>query len=273
MLAIGTAMALLTGTFGVTGTAHAEGTYVNRINNHADDCSGGNHWANTSFDRSTKIVKVTDNPGPKDDYKVTIKDEGTFTTIWNAPSLFDDNVHELRTLTGSFTGGATYDIKGELKAYNPTGDVFDDTNTQGKNCAGAWPKVFFKTGYTGGINNDWGWTYKSLDETMVNAAAGNSGNITAKLTSKLTATNWCRISKTNKANRWVVKNVQGDRSRTFSYWVKYGNTYSAHFSATVAPGGQVVITTPFGGRLTVSYYDGYTVNKRVYVYSNHLILC
>jgi hypothetical protein len=262
--------------FGIIAALPAQAAIVrtNVIKNHADDCGGGNHWANTTFTRKTTIVKTVDEVGPKDTYKVTISDDGIFNGIYNAPSLFDTNRPLLRSISGSMTGGATYTVKGSLKtSYDNDGDVYDDNNTQNTNCAGSWPSKFFKTGYTGGINNDWGWTYKTLDETMVNAAAGNSGNITGKLTSKLTAANKCRMSKSDKRNVWTVSNVQGDRSRTFSYWIKYNNAYSAHWSATVAPGQTIQVITPYGGRLTVSYWDGYNVNKRLYVYSKASILC
>lgn len=278
MLRIKWLAAIIAATFGfgviAALPAHAEIVRTNVIKNHADDCGGGNHWANTTFTRKTTIVKTVDEAGPQDTYKITISDDGIFAGIYNAPSLFDTKTLLLRSITGTMTGGATYTVTGALKtSYDNDGDVYDDGNAQNTNCAGSWPSKFFKTGYTGGINEDWSWTYKTLDETMVNAAAGNTGNITGKLTSKLTAANKCRASKTDKRNVWTVSNVQGDRSRTFSYWIKYNNVYSPRWSATVAPGQTLQVITPYGGRLTVSYWDGYNVNKRVYAYSNHTILC
>ena len=270
LITIGSAAAMVAGLLGVSAPASAATTMTNVIKNHADDCGGGNHWANSTFTRTTTVKRVTDNAGPNDDYLVTIKDDGTFTGIAGGPSLFDANVHLLRAIPGTIKGGATFTITGALKTYSIDGDEFDDGNAQLTNCASSWPTRLFKAGYTGGINNDWGWTYQTSDETMVNAAAGSSGNIIGKIASVLTAKTDCRLSKKVKNNRWVISNVKGPRSRSFSFWLRFTDgTYSKTGYGSVAAGGTTRVITPAGGRLTVRYFDGYGVEKRVYAYSNY----
>lgn len=270
LITICSTAAIAAGLLSATAPASAATTMTNVIKNHADDCGGGNHWANSTFTRTTTIVKTTDNAGPNDVYKVTIKDDGTFTGIAGGPSLFDANAHLLRAIPGTIKGGATFSITGALKAYNIDGDEYDDGNAQLVNCASSWPTKLFKSGYTGGINNDWSWTYQTSDETMVNAAAGNSGNIIGKIGSVLTAKTDCRLSVKDKRNRWVVSNVKGPRSRNFSFWLRYADgTYSKTGYGSVAAGGTVKVMTPAGGRLTVKWYDGYGAEKRTYAYSNY----
>ncbi len=269
LLSICSTAAIAAGLLSATAPASAATTVTNLIKNHADDCGGGNHWANSTFTRKTTVNKVTDNPGPKDDYKVTITDDGTFTGIAGGPSLFDANAHLLRAIPGTIKGGATFLIKGELKTYNIDGDVYDDGNAQLTNCASSWPTQLFKKGYAGGID-DWGWTYKTSDETMVNAKAGNSGNIIGKIGSVLTAKTDCRLSVKDKRNRWVISNVKGPRSRNFSFWLRFSDgTYSKTGYGSVAAGGTVKVLTPAGGRLTVKWYDGYGTEKRTYAFSNY----
>jgi hypothetical protein len=269
LLSICSTAAMAAGLLSATAPASAATTMTNVIKNHADDCGGGNHWANDTFTRTTVINRVTDNPGPNDVYKVTIKDDGTFTGIAGGPSLFDVNVHLLRAIPGTIKGGATFTITGALKSYNIDGDVYDDGNAQLTNCASSWPTKLFKSGYAGGID-DWGWTYQTSDETMVNAAAGSSGNIIGKIASVLTAKTDCRLGVKVKTNRWTVSNVKGPRSRNFSFWLRYTDgTYSKTGYGSVAAGGTTRVYTPAGGRLTVKFYDGYGVEKRVYAFSNY----
>lgn len=241
-------------------------TVEQNVSNRQDD----NDWARDDFKRTAKIV------GSGTTYTVTLTDEGTFTTKKGEPSPNAGAAVLSRSLKGSFEGGGVFHVTGHLKsssAIEALPDSFDDTD--GVNITtGNWWKQFFKSSATSPGIVGWKWAYATADETMVQEDGKPIvGDITGKLTSKLTAANKCRVSKKDKRNVWTVSNVQGDRSRTFSYWVKYNNLYSAHFSAAVAPGQTVQVITPGGGRLTVSYYDGYTVNKRVYVYSKASIVC
>ena len=258
------------------------------IKNKPDNGYGSpSHWADLNFTRT-----VTVHPqAVAGTYEVTVKDAGTFLTRKDAGSpnngvaiyrklggIYSSTVH-YGIVTGTLDGNAVGDLDGNVY------DVKAGVNPPG---TGAWSKLLFNAGVTGGDITSYQFLYKTLDEQWDerwndgtddrfdnnnDGQYASAGDITGKFTSKLTAANKCRFSKTDKRNAWSVSNVQGDRSRTFSYWIKYNNVYSAHWSATVAPGQTVQVITPYGGRLTVSYWDGYNVNKRVYVYSKASIVC
>lgn len=245
------------------------------------------HWADLTFTR-TVTVHPQATPGT---YEVTVTDAGNMTTRKNAGSPNND-VPISRKLTGTYTSTVHYGIVTGTLDQNKIGDfdgnVYDVKAGVTLPSTASWSKALFEDGATGGDISSYQFLYKTLDEQWDerwndgtddrfdnnnDGQYASAGDITGKLTSKLTAANKCRVSKADKRNAWTVSNVQGDRSRTFSYWIKYNNAYSAHWLATVAPGQTVQIITPFGGRLTVSYWDGYNVNKRVYVYSKASILC
>jgi hypothetical protein len=256
------------------------------IKNKPDNGYGSpSHWADMTFTRTVIIHPVLTK------FEVTVKDSGTLVTRKNAGSPNND-VTISRKLPGTYVSTINHGlVTGTLdgnKVGDIDGNVYDVKAGVNPPSTGAWSKLLFEAGATGGDISSYQFLYKTADEQWDerwndgvddrfdnnnDGQNATAGDITGKLTSKLTLTNWCRVSKTNKANRWIVKNVQGDRSRTFSYWVMYNNVFSAHFSATVAPGGTIVITTPYGGRATVSYWDGYAVNKRLYAWSKASITC
>lgn len=259
------------------------------IKNKPDNGYGSpSHWADLTFVRTVTVHPVT-----ADTYEITVKDAGTLVTRKNAGSP-NNNVPIARKLGGTYSSTVHYGIVTGSLDLNKVGDidgnVYDVKAGINPPSTGAWSKLLFKAApvATGGDITSYQFLYRTLDEQwderwndgtdtrFTNNNDGQdaaAGDITGKLTSKLTAANKCRVSKSDKRNVWIVSNVQGDRSRTFSYWIKYNNAYSAHWSATVAPGKTVQVITPYGGRLTVSYWDGYSVNKRLYVYSKASIVC
>ena len=265
------------------------------IKNKPDNGYGTpSHWADVTFVRTITVHPQTA-PGT---YEVTVKDAGTFTTRKNAGSP-NNNVPIARKLKGVYSSTVHYGIvTGDLD-MNEVGDldenVYDVKAGIKPPSTGAWGKQLFKADATGGEISSYQFLYQTADEqwderwndctpatlTTCDDRFGNNddgqqvsaGDITGRLTAKLIAVNKCRVSKTDKRNRWLVTHVQGDMPRTFSYWIKYKGAYSPHWTATVAAGGSVLITTPYGGRLTVSYWNGEGVNKRVYVYSKASILC
>jgi hypothetical protein len=286
-LAVTAVIALALGALGIP-TAHADADTVVTvtIKNLPDNGHGSpKHWADRTFTRTIIVHPVAGKS------EVTVKDSGTLVTRKGAGSPNND-VTIARKLPGTYTSTIHHTpVEGVLdadKVGDIDGNVYDVKAGVNPPATEAWSKILFETGATGGAISSYQFLYQTLEETWDerwndgtddrfdnNNDGQNStaGDITGKLTSKLTLANLCRVSKADKRNRWLVKNVQGDRPRTFSYWVKYNGVYSAHFSATVAPGGSVVITTPFGGRASLYAWDGYAVRIRLYAWSNHTILC
>jgi hypothetical protein len=257
-------------TVAVQSPALADVVIAQQLKDRKDD----HGWARDSFKRTATIVDTGAEGG---EYKVTIADEGTFTTVPGEKSPADPEVMVSRALTGSFTGGGTYTVVGELKngaQLKALPDSFDDSDGAKVSTAN-WAKQFFKSGAVSSGIKGWKWSYATLDETMVQEEGkAIAGNITGKLTSKLTVANQCRVSTKDKRNRWTISNVQGDRARTFHHWVAYNGKYTTGLPATtVKPGESVTVTTPHGGRITVRYWDGYAQEKRLYGWSKASVRC
>jgi len=266
--------------------ADADTVITVKILNRPDNGYGSpSHWADLSFTR-TVIVHPAGST-----FEVTVKDSGTLVTRKGAGSPNND-VTISRKLPGTYVSTINYTaVTGSLDANkigDVDGNVYDVKAGVDPPGAGAWSTLLFDPGATGGAISSYQFLYRTLDERWDerwnngtddrfdnNNDGQNStaGDITGKLTSKLTLANLCRVSAVDKSNRWTVKNVQGDRSRTFSYWVRYNGVYSAHFRATVTPGGSAVITTPYGGRASVYAWNGYGERIKLYAWSNRTILC
>jgi hypothetical protein len=284
---IAVAAALAVGVLSVpTARADADTVVTVKILNRPDNGYGSpSHWADLSFTRTIIVHPVAGKS------EVTVKDSGTLTTRKGAGSPNND-VTIARKLPGTYTSTINYGlVTGSLdanKVGDVDGNVYDVKAGVNPPATASWSTLLFEPGATGGAISSYQFLYRTLEETWDerwndgtddrfdnNNDGQNStaGDITGKLTSKLTLANLCRVSKADKSNRWTVKNVQGDRSRTFSYWVRYNGVYSAHFKATVAPGGSVVITTPYGGRASVYAWDGYGGRIKLYAWSDRTILC
>lgn len=271
---LGTA-AMAIGLIAIPAQADSDTVITVTIKNQPDNGYGKpSHWADTTFVR-TVIVHPVD-----DKFSVTVKDSGTLVTRKNAGSP-NNGVPIARKLPGTYTSTVNYGlVTGELDG-NQVGDidgnVYDHKTGNKPPKTGEWSKLLFEPGATGGAITTYQFLYQTLDETWDETTENNdgqdesAGDITGILRSKLTAVTKCRISKTDKRNIWLVKNVKGDRTRTFNYWLKKadGSYVKGNKPVTVNPDESASITTPAGGRLTVRYWDGYGVEKRIYTYSNY----
>ncbi len=258
------------------------------IKNKPDNGYGTpSHWADLNFTRT-----VTAHPqATAGTYEVTVTDAGTFTTRKNAGSPNND-VTIARKLPGTYTSTVHYGIvTGSLdlnKAGDLDGNVYDVKAGVNPPSTPSWGTILFEAGATGGDITSYQFLYRTLDEQWDerwndgtddrfddnNAGQyASAGDITGKLSSKLTVANKCRASKADKRNVWSVTNAQGDRARSFAFWVKYNGHYSATQHESVNAGQTIQVITPGGGRITIMYYDGYGVQKRAYAYSKASILC
>jgi hypothetical protein len=157
------------------------------------------------------------------------------------------------------------------------GNVYDFKTGNKPPKTGEWSKLLFKPGATGGDITTYKFLYQTLDEAWNETTENNdgqdvsAGDITGILRSKLTVVTRCRFSKTDKRNVWTIKNAQGDRYRTFNYWLKKGDgSYVKGFTpVTLNPGTSTEVVTPTGGVFTARFYDGYGIEKRVYARSNY----
>lgn len=277
-------LALTLGALGVP-TAHADADTVVTvtIKSKPDNGYGSpSHWADLTFTR-TVIVHPA---GPK--FEVTVKDSGTLVTRKGAGSPNND-VTIARKLPGTYTSTVNYGlVTGSLdanKVGDVDGNVYDVKAGVDPPATGAWSKLLFSPGATGGAISSYQFLYKTLDETWNerwndgtddrfdnnnDGQDSTAGDITGKLTSKLAVSTKCRMSKTDKRNVWSVKNVQGDRVREFWYWLRYANgTFTPAVHGSVLPGATVFVTTPAGGRITVKSFNGYGEQKRIYAWSNY----
>lgn len=232
------------------------------VKHHPDNGHGTpSHWAADSFTRTMVIHKNPDNT-----YTLTTTDKGTFTTVKGAGSPSGAAGKQITsTLTGAFASSDLGHATGTL-VTNPgsfSGRTYDDTAVGGTPFpgSGAWANIFFTGGAVSPFDH-YSFTYATADEKWVDADTNNdgqaatAGNITGKLSSRLVAANTCRLSN-GHSNRWIVKNVRGDRPRPFLYHVSYHGKWGPVGSGTVAAGHSTVLTTPTGGYLAVRYYDGY----------------
>lgn len=252
VLIVGLVLAIVGGLIAlVSSSANASITIKQHVSNRIDD----NGWARDTFDRTSVITA-----SPSGGYDVVITDNGSFKTVKGQPSPANPSVTVSRSLVGKFTGGGKYHVTGSLKTtsqLNALADSFDDSaGTQVS--TGNWAKQFFKSGATDTGITGWKWTYITADEQMVQQDGQPIvGNITGKLSSKLTVAGVCRTAASAK---WKVANGQGDRSRPFTYWT-YNKGWSKAKTGTVNAGYSVTVTSPKATSISVHYYDGYG-NKR-----------
>ncbi len=243
----------------------ADITVTATVKNHPDNGHGSpSHWADLNFQRSMVLHDNGDGS-----FAVTTTDTGTLVTRKGAGSPNDNKVIS-RALPGGYSSTSHGKITGVLDSNyaDHDGKSFDDKNGNPFKSA-EWAKLFFQDGATGSpFDTDYSFTYKTLDEQWIDASNNDdgqdssAGDITGKLTSKLTATGVCRSVTSAK---WVVKNVQGDRSRTFSYWVWVSpGKWSAAAHGTVGAGSSVALTTLRSTSIAVLSYDGYGVPAKVY---------
>lgn len=264
-----TIAALIVGSLsaGVTTVAYASADVVvtATVKNHPDNGHGSpSHWADDNFNRTMTLHNNGDGS-----YTATTEDVGTFTTRVGSGSPNAGQAIS-RSLTGQMTGLSHGKITGELDPnyLDHNGKTFDDKNGSPFK-SNDFFLAFFKPGATGGpFDTDYKFVYKTLDEQWIDANDNNdgtddaAGDITGKLSSKLTVTGVCRNKTIAK---WVVKNVQGDRARSFAYWawVSPGKwTPTAH--SNVAAASSVALTTPRASSVAIHSYNGYGVLVTAY---------
>lgn len=167
-------------------------TVVTNLVDRPDSGTNGN-WAKDTFTRTVKICHVeviqaevkSLVPVASWHYTATVKDDGTFTTIGGVNLSPGANHYLLADVPGTFVGGFTATFEA------PANWQFFNNKHQGKTYTGAvggdnpsssdWVKTLWDSGFVGNsINDDWKWTYTTCNEKWVNAAAGNSGDITGK---------------------------------------------------------------------------------------------
>lgn len=166
-------------------------TVVTNLVDRPDSGTNGN-WAKDTFTRTVKICHVEVQVEVKSlvpvaswHYTAKVTDTGTFMTI-GGPNLSPGaNHYLLADVPGTFEGGFTATFEA------PANWQFFNNKHQGKTYTGAvggdnpsssdWVKTLWDSGFVGSsLNEDWKWTYTTCNEKWVNAAAGNSGDITGK---------------------------------------------------------------------------------------------
>jgi len=147
-------------------------TYVRHITGDSD--SGiGTYWATDTYSSTYKVCQTT--PGT---YAVTRTDDGTFTTFGGASPSGSGTVAagETGTFHGTWTGIV---VTGSVTATSTDlGSVDFQCNTSGV-CANQSSSLaqIFGPGYNADFPETWVWTYNLCDQSWVNSADGNSGNI------------------------------------------------------------------------------------------------
>jgi hypothetical protein len=233
-----------------------------QVTNRKDD----NGWARDSFKRVATIHHLQGNQ-----YSVVIADSGSFKTVKGeeTPGDKDGAAKVSRELSGTFMGGGTYTVKGNLKnddKLRKLPSAFDDSDGK-KIETGDWAKQFFGPKANSSGIEKWTWTYRTADEQMDQDESGITGNITGKLSSRLEIGPVC---STKTTSRYFVKNVRGDRPRAFKWATNNTNGAkgwsSAKWSSEIAPGATLNFTTGRGSSLAVHYYDGYGKLFKVYAF-------
>lgn len=168
------AVAVLAATVGLSAPASATtvpvpvcagATFTTAVTNRPDSGLHGN-WAKDTFTRTTAVLCIDGG------YRINLSDTGSFTTLAGALSPSAGVPIHDAPFTGSFVGGMTLTVKSETGPVDPgTSDA-----KAGKYSSSEWAALVFPKGKI--TVEGWGWTYKHCGETWVNAAAGNSGDIT-----------------------------------------------------------------------------------------------
>lgn len=156
-------------------------TVISHIADRPDSAASGGNWAKDTFTRTLKIcAEAAEVPAdakaaapvapPLWKYTAEAVDSGTFVT---------DGVKSFTGATmkpgvhGTFTGGFKATLTGPASFAGLKADA--DTNVNTKSSSEWLPFVF--PGSKAELTT-WGWTYTTCNEKLVNASAGNSGDIT-----------------------------------------------------------------------------------------------
>jgi hypothetical protein len=151
---------------------------VYKMVNDYDSNTHGGAWANDSITRKLKVFDTGDGT-----YCATVNDTGSFVTL-DADSPSGTGTISAG-IKGQMNGGYVASITGTLSdapAYKTKGflGTFDLQCTDAATCPGTRPSFlsYFNAGASYSLD-DWGWIYHTArNGTWVNAASGNSGDIT-----------------------------------------------------------------------------------------------
>jgi hypothetical protein len=148
------------------------------LNDRPDSGIDGNDWALDDLTRTTTFCQTS--PGH---YHETIADTGTFAASagqLTPGDLGGPTATICQDTKGSVNGGASADFTAAANwvTYNPAGMIGTFTYPAPGVSTSVWPTGFFSDAAGSLINDDWKWTYTTATETWVNAATGNSGDIT-----------------------------------------------------------------------------------------------
>lgn len=290
-------------------TADATVTSTATIKNSPDD--GTPPWARDSFTRTTTITKNDDGSYKVHvDDKGTFKTAKS-TLSPNDPTVrIKRSVKGDLSGTADFTV-TDGKLKGPKQLAKLDGQVLRNgralvkTDVKPRRSTSTWPKRYFKANPAATVTLDaWHWEYttpcgESYTQDKNAAAEGNIVGKTCKPEptdtgspsptptdtktppvegakvpqSVLTATNVCRMSKSDKRNVWDIKNVAGPRTRTFWLHVSYKGHATYEGQHTVAAGDTNRVTTSHGGKLKLGYYDGRSNHVVKYAWSSAKKLC
>lgn len=183
----------IAGPVGPAGPAGKDGTSwapvtasgITAFSNHKDSGVGGD-WADDDFTRSATIKRgaavQADKCGPSAVHcwfwTGTLTDTGSFTSLTGAKDPATGTKDIAGIVTGTFTGGATFEFYAEgMPTATPQGTV----DGAAKNPTSEWYKQFFAAdaNVTGGKLTSWAWDYNAPKtcESFHNAGTGNTGNI------------------------------------------------------------------------------------------------
>lgn len=149
------------------------GPYTTQVTGRPDSGVGGGTWAHDTFKRTTKVTDNCDGT-----FTLMLTDAGHFLTVAGVSP--QAGVPLSGGVSGTFSGGATMVVTSSTPPGAPPAASAGNTSSS------EWAGLMF--GEYSSVMGNWGWTYKRLCEKWVNAAGGNSGDITGKSCHKPTVT-------------------------------------------------------------------------------------
>jgi hypothetical protein len=166
------------------------GLAITHLYNRPDSGNGTpDTWATDTIQRDLTIRHLGGN-----NYSATVTDEGSFVTIPGNPTPNQGPGYLGDTLTVSRIAGARTMLAGKVTytftaSHAPDFSLVPSTVYGSTDPTGTWFKLAFPAGtvFTGGMNNDWTWTYSlwcpSFNpnfhpvQTWTDAASNGAGNL------------------------------------------------------------------------------------------------
>jgi LPXTG-motif cell wall-anchored protein len=232
-------------------------TVTTAIADRPDSGTGGD-WAKDTFTRTVKLcadatvnTKAQVKQGETWKYQVVASDDGTFTTT--GPHSPGHSMPLMVGLTGAFTGGFSATITGPA-AFDGLNPHPASTNAKS---SGEWIGYIWPGSAGGDKLTAWGWTYKLCNETWINSADGNKGDITGA--SRVPC--FGNPSFTPKCDGTVVVTLVNAAPSAHSIAVYHVTGLAAAGGNVLVPGGKpgqvsVVATPDAKGVVTVTYGFG-----------------